>query len=51
MTTPLHLLAFALKFYSIEILALPRRVPPYRDVEVAIGYRAAFRKIYSVDET
>ncbi|XP_059066852.1 uncharacterized protein LOC131035275 [Cryptomeria japonica] len=53
MTTPLHLLAFALtpKFYSAEILATPRRVPPYRDAEVASGYRAAFKKIYQDEET
>lgn len=37
MTTPLHLLAFALtpKFYSDEILAMPSRVPPYKDAEVS----------------
>ncbi|XP_057838273.2 uncharacterized protein LOC131048355 [Cryptomeria japonica] len=53
MTTPLHLLAFALtpKFYSAEMLATPRRVPPYRDAEVASGYRAAFKKIYQDEET
>lgn len=50
MTTSLHLLAFALmpKFYSTKLLALPRRVPPYRDAEIAIGYRASFRKIYQM---
>ena len=48
MTTPLHLLAFALtpKYYSAEILSLPRRVPPYRDVEVSEGYKAAFSRIF-----
>ncbi|XP_059076140.1 uncharacterized protein LOC131875543 [Cryptomeria japonica] len=53
MTNPLHLLAFALtpKFYSAEMLATPRRVPPYRDAEVASGYRAAFKKIYQDEET
>ncbi|XP_057854505.1 uncharacterized protein LOC131064392 [Cryptomeria japonica] len=53
MTTPLHLLAFALtpKFYSAEMLATPRRVPPYRDAEVASGYRAAFKKTYQDEET
>ncbi|XP_059069104.1 uncharacterized protein LOC131859411 [Cryptomeria japonica] len=53
MTTPLHLLAFALtpKFYSAEMLATPRRVPPYRDAEVASGYRVAFKKIYQDEET
>ena len=51
MTTLLHLLAFALspKYYSKEILSLPRRMAPYRDLEVAAGYKAAFRKIF-VDE-
>jgi hypothetical protein len=48
MTTPLHLLAFALspKYYSDEILALPTRVPPYRDAEVGEGFRKAIAKLF-----
>ena len=48
MTTPLHLLAFALtpKFYSDEILAMPSRVPPYRDAEVSEGCRKALTKLF-----
>lgn len=48
MTTPLHLLAFALtpKFYSRELLALPNRLPPYRDVEVNDGFRKALVKLF-----
>ncbi|KAH9296658.1 hypothetical protein KI387_044238 [Taxus chinensis] len=48
MTTPLHLLAYALnpKFYSSEILALPGRQKPYDDHEVASGAKAAFRRLF-----
>ena len=48
MTTPLYLLAFALipKFYCDEILAMPSRVPPYRDVEVSEECRKALAKLF-----
>ncbi|KAH9291990.1 hypothetical protein KI387_042820, partial [Taxus chinensis] len=48
MTTPLHLLAFALtpRFYYTEILSLPGRVAPYRDVEVSEGYMAALARLF-----
>ncbi|KAH9314484.1 hypothetical protein KI387_023111 [Taxus chinensis] len=48
MTTPLHLLAFALtpRFYSTEILSLPGRVAPYRDAEVSEGYMAALARLF-----
>ncbi|XP_057831543.1 uncharacterized protein LOC131042228 [Cryptomeria japonica] len=52
MTTPLHLLAFALtpKFYSDEMLAKPSRVPPYRDSEVSEGCRTALTKLFPDSE-
>ena len=48
MTTPLHLLAFALtpKFYSDEILSQPTRVPPYKDGEVSDGCRTTLTKLF-----
>jgi len=48
MTTPLHLLAFALspKYYSTQLLSVGTRVAPYRDVEVSRGYKAAFRRLF-----
>ncbi|KAH9291975.1 hypothetical protein KI387_042840, partial [Taxus chinensis] len=48
MTTPLHLLAFALtpRFYSTEILSLPGRVAPYRDAEVSEGYMVALARLF-----
>ena len=49
MTTMLHLLAFALspKYYSPELLSVTSRVAPYRDVEVAQGYKAAIRRLFT----
>ena len=44
MTTPLHLLAFVLtpRFFSQDVLkGNSTRVAPYRDLEVAHGYKAA----------
>ena len=49
MTTPLHLLAFALSpsFYSQSVLkGSTTRVPPYRDPEVAQGYKAALHNSF-----
>ncbi|KAH9304267.1 hypothetical protein KI387_008671, partial [Taxus chinensis] len=48
MTTPLHLLAYALnpKFYNSEIPALPSRQKPYDDNEVASGAKAAFQRLF-----
>lgn len=53
MTTPLHLLAFALtpKYYSDEILALPSRVQPYSDLEVGMGCRKALSRLFPDQET
>ena len=52
MTTPLHLLAYALtpKYYSTQYIDLPRRLPPYRDIEVSNGYKAAFERLFPDDE-
>jgi hypothetical protein len=48
MTTPLHLLAYALhpKYYHSRILSLPGRTAPNKDFEVVQGYKTALRKIY-----
>ena len=48
MTTPLHLLAYALhpKYYHSKILSLPGRTAPNKDSEVVQGYKTALRKIY-----
>jgi hypothetical protein len=52
MTTPLHLLAYALspRYYSQEILAMPDRVAPYADEEVATGCYTAFARLFPDDE-
>lgn len=49
MTTPLHLLSYALspRYYSGDILSILGRVAPYRDLEVAIGYKKAFGRLFS----
>lgn len=48
MTTPLHLLAYALhlKYYHSKILSLPGRTTPNKDSEVVQGYKTTLRKIY-----
>eukprot|EP00253_Pinus_taeda_P004499 PITA_04499 len=48
MTTPLHLLAYALhpKYYHSKVLSLPGRTTPNKDSEVVQGYKIALRKIY-----
>ena len=48
MTTPLHLLAYALhpKYDHCKILSLPGRTAPNKDSEVVQGYKTALRKIY-----
>lgn len=49
MTIPLHLLAFALslKFYSQSVLrGSTIGVAPYKDLEVAQGYKAALRRLF-----
>ena len=47
MTTPLHLLAYALhpKYYHSKVLSLPGRTMPNKDSEVVQGYKTALRKI------
>lgn len=52
MTTPLHLLAYALtpKYYSNQFLDKPGRIPPWRDLEVSDGYKAAFLRLYPDDD-
>jgi hypothetical protein len=52
MTTPLHLLAYALtpKYYSRQFTDQPGRLPPYRDLEVSEGYMAAFRRFFPGDD-
>ena len=48
MTTPLHLLAYALhpKSYHCKILSLLGRIAPNKDSEVVQGYKTTLRKIY-----
>jgi hypothetical protein len=48
MTTPLHLLAYALspRYYSQSMLRLPGRVAPFRDSEVSKGALGALNKIF-----
>eukprot|EP00253_Pinus_taeda_P004460 PITA_04460 len=48
MTTPLHLLAYALhpKYYHSKVLSLPGRTTPNKDFEVVQGYKTTLRKIY-----
>ena len=52
MTTPLHLIAYALKlkYYTTQYIDLPGRIPPYRDIEVSDGYKAAFQRLFPDDE-
>ena len=52
MTTSLHSLAYALtsKYYSSQYSDLPRRFPPYRDMEVSDGYQDTFRIIFPNDD-
>ena len=49
MTTPLHLLAYALspRYYSGEILSIPGRVALYRDPEASTRYKRAFSRFFS----
>eukprot|EP00253_Pinus_taeda_P003127 PITA_03127 len=48
MTTPLHLLAYALnpKYYAAELLRDPERSAPNKDPEVVEGFKNAFRKLF-----
>jgi hypothetical protein len=48
MTTPLHLLAYALhpKYYHSKKNSLPGRTTQNKDSEVVQGYKTALRKIY-----
>ena len=48
MTTPLHLLAYAVnpKYYSAELLGDPKRSAPNKDPEVSLGFKKAFRKLF-----
>eukprot|EP00253_Pinus_taeda_P014475 PITA_14475 len=48
MTTPLHLLAYALnpKYYAAELLRDPERSTPNKDPEVAEGFKNAFKKLF-----
>lgn len=48
MTTSLHLLAYALspRYYSSEVLSIPGRVAPFRDVEVSNGCKKALAKMF-----
>jgi hypothetical protein len=49
MPTQLHLFVFALnaKYYSAQLLSITTRVAPYRDVEVAQGYKAALCRLFT----
>jgi hypothetical protein len=38
------------RYYSAEVLDLPGRVPPFRDAEVADGYKKALAKIFQDPE-
>jgi len=44
MTTPLHLLAYAMnpKYYAAELLSDPERTAPNKNPEVAEGFKNAF---------
>ena len=48
MTTPLHLLAYAVnpKYYSIELLSDPERTAPNKDLEVSKGFKKVLRKLF-----
>jgi hypothetical protein len=48
MTTPLHLLAYALhpKYYHSKRIPLPGRTTPNKDSKVVQRYKMALRKIY-----
>eukprot|EP00253_Pinus_taeda_P014349 PITA_14349 len=48
MTTPLHLLAYAVspKYYTAELLSDPEKTAPSKDPEVSQGFKKAFRKLY-----
>jgi hypothetical protein len=48
MTTPLHILAYALhpKYYHSKILSLPSKMALNKDSEVVQGYKIALRKVY-----
>lgn len=48
MATFLHLaFALSLKYYSADILSVLMRITPYRDYEVAEGYKTTFQKPFS----
>ena len=38
------------RYYSADVLRLPGRVPPFRDAEVANGYKRALAKIFQDPE-
>lgn len=38
------------RYYSADVLRLPGRVPPFRDAEVADGYKRALAKIFQDPE-
>ena len=48
MTTPLHLLAYALnpKYYSVELLSDPNRSAPNKNPQVSLRFKKAFRKLF-----
>jgi len=48
MTTPLHLLAYAVnpKYYAVELLSDPERTLPSKDPEVSQGFKKVFRKLF-----
>lgn len=52
MTTPLHFLVYALtlKNYSNQRIHQPRRLAPWRDLEVFDGYKATFLRLYLEDD-
>lgn len=52
MTTPLHLLAYALssRYYNEAVLSMSDRIEPYVDKEVANGCSKAFARIFQDDE-
>ena len=48
MTTPLHLLAYAVnpKYYAAELLSDPERIAPSKDPEVSQGFKKDFRNLF-----
>ena len=53
MTTLFYLLAHALspRYYSKKVISIPGRLPPYRDVDVANGYKRALTRPFQDEDS